>query len=39
LEIIPITEEDMEDAPKFSGGISSNYIIGIGEVDERLIIG
>jgi purine-binding chemotaxis protein CheW len=37
-EIIPIAAENMEDAPSVSGGISSNYIIGIGKVDDRLII-
>ena len=38
VEIIPVAAEDMEDAPSFSGGISSNYIIGIGKVNDRLII-
>ena len=38
VEIIPVAAENMEDAPSFSGGISSNYIIGIGKVDDRLII-
>ncbi len=38
LEIIPISAEEMEDAPTVSGRISSNYILGIGKVDDRLII-
>jgi purine-binding chemotaxis protein CheW len=38
VEIIPIASEEMEDAPSIAGGISSNYILGIGKVDERLII-
>jgi purine-binding chemotaxis protein CheW len=38
LEIIPIAAEDMEEAPSITGGISSNYIIGIGKIDGRLII-
>lgn len=38
LEIIPIASEEMEDAPSVTGGISSNYILGIGKVEERLII-
>ncbi|MBU2702111.1 purine-binding chemotaxis protein CheW [Sporomusaceae bacterium BoRhaA] len=38
LEIIPIASEEMEDAPTVTGGISSNYILGIGKVENRLII-
>jgi purine-binding chemotaxis protein CheW len=38
VEIIPIAAEEMEDSPTIAGGISSNYILGIGKVDERLII-
>jgi purine-binding chemotaxis protein CheW len=38
LEIIPIAAEDMEEAFNFTGGISSNYIMGIGKINDRLII-
>lgn len=38
LEIIPVLAADIEDAPIFAGGITSNYLIGIAKVDERLII-
>jgi purine-binding chemotaxis protein CheW len=38
LEIIPIVATDLEEAPSFAGGVTSNYIIGIGKVGERLII-
>ncbi|MEN6412294.1 MAG: chemotaxis protein CheW [Veillonellales bacterium] len=38
LEIIPVAAEDMEQTPSFAGGIGSEYIIGIGKVDDRLII-
>ncbi len=38
LEIIPIATENMQAPPSIAGGISSKYVIGIGKVDERLII-
>jgi purine-binding chemotaxis protein CheW len=38
LEIIPIPTENMQAPPSISGGISSNYVIGIGKVEDRLII-
>ncbi|MEN6411535.1 MAG: chemotaxis protein CheW [Veillonellales bacterium] len=38
LEIIPVAAEDMEQTPSFAGGVGSEYIIGIGKVDDRLII-
>ncbi|MEN6567850.1 MAG: chemotaxis protein CheW, partial [Veillonellales bacterium] len=38
LEIIPVAAEDMEQTPSFAGGVGSEYIIGIGNVDDRLII-
>lgn len=38
LEIIPITAENIDDAPKFAGGVSSQFIVGIGKIDNRLII-
>lgn len=38
LEIIPVAAEDVEQTPSFTGGIGSEYIIGIGKVDDRMII-
>lgn len=38
LEIIPIAPENMEDVPSVAGGIKSNYLLGIGKADDRLII-
>ena len=38
LEIIPIAAENIDDAPKFAGGVSSQFIVGIGKIDNRLII-
>ncbi|HWR30239.1 MAG TPA: chemotaxis protein CheW [Negativicutes bacterium] len=38
LEIIPLLGADIEDPPAFAGGVDSNFIIGIGKVDQRLII-
>ena len=38
LEILPLAAENMEDASTALGGISSRYIIGIGKVDDRLVI-
>lgn len=38
LEIIPIAAENIDDAPNFAGGVSSQFIVGIGKIDNRLII-
>lgn len=37
-EIIPIEEGAMEDAPSIAGGVGSQFILGIGKVDNRMII-
>ncbi|VBB06940.1 Hypothetical protein LUCI_2182 [Lucifera butyrica] len=38
LEILLIPTADMEKTPAIAGGISPNYIIGLGKVDDRLVI-
>lgn len=38
LEIIPTDGESMEESPSIAGGIVVRYILGIGKVDDRLII-
>ena len=38
VEIIPIAEGAMEEAPHIAGGVGACYILGIGKVDGRLII-
>lgn len=38
LEIIPVAAENIDEVSAIAGGISANFIIGIGKVDERLII-
>lgn len=38
LEIIAISFENIEEAPKVVGGVKADFILGIGKVDERLII-
>ena len=37
-EIIPIEEGAMEDAPNIAGGVGARFILGIGKVDDRMII-
>lgn len=38
LEIIPIANEDITEAPTIAGGVSAHYIIGICKVGTRLVI-
>lgn len=38
LEIIPIPNEDVSEAPTIAGGVSANFIVGICKMNERLII-
>lgn len=38
LEIIAVPPESIEEAPAVAGGVKSNFILGIGKVDDRLII-
>lgn len=38
LEIVQISAENIEDAPSIAGGVKANFILGIGNVDDRLII-
>lgn len=38
LEIVPVPAEQIEEPPKVAGGVGSQYIIGIGKVEDRLII-
>lgn len=38
MEIIPIQKDSMEDAPNIAGGVGARFILGIGKVDNRLII-
>jgi purine-binding chemotaxis protein CheW len=38
VEIVNIPADHIEDAPNIAGGINSKFIIGIGKIDERLII-
>lgn len=37
-EIIPIEEGAMEEAPSIAGGVGARFILGIGKVEDRLII-
>lgn len=38
LEIVQISTENIEDALSITGGIKSNFILGIGNMDDRLIM-
>ncbi|MDR3590423.1 MAG: chemotaxis protein CheW [Negativicutes bacterium] len=38
LEIIAIPMENIEDAPSVAGGVGADFVLGIGKVDDRLII-
>lgn len=37
-EILAIPAENIEDAPSVAGGVQASFILGIGKVDDRLII-
>ncbi|WP_094607824.1 Chemotaxis protein CheW [Sporomusa silvacetica DSM 10669] len=37
LEIVQISAENIEDAPSITDGVKSNFILGIGTVNDRLI--
>jgi purine-binding chemotaxis protein CheW len=37
-EVIQISDDNIEPAPSMVGGIDSDYISGVGKVDERLLI-
>jgi purine-binding chemotaxis protein CheW len=38
VEIIPLNAENLEEPPSIAGGIAARYILGIGKIEERLII-
>jgi purine-binding chemotaxis protein CheW len=38
LEIVAIPAENVDEAPTVTCGVKSNFILGIGKVDDRLII-
>jgi len=37
-DVIALTAEQLKPAPEFSGGLDTQYIMGLGTVDERMII-
>lgn len=38
VEIVTVPADHIEEAPDIAGGVNSDFIIGIGKVDERLVI-
>ncbi|MEM5769533.1 MAG: chemotaxis protein CheW, partial [Bacillota bacterium] len=37
-DIIKLDDDDVQETPGFVNGVNANYIIGIGKIDERMII-
>lgn len=37
-DIVKLNDEDVQSAPNFVNGPNANYIIGIGKIDDRMII-
>jgi len=37
-DIVKLNDEDIQSAPNFISGPNANYIIGIGKIDDRMII-
>ena len=37
-DIVKLNDDQVQPTPKFIGGVSDNYIIGIGNIEDRMII-